>query len=182
MSASLAERLARPEILALAPFDISAQANGLFPADAIKLDANENPYPPLSDGPLSANVNRYPEPQPERLRVAMAGLYGVNRDNLVITRGADEIRKDPRDHFMTLLLVRGDAALVQDDREAQMRPGDLIVYDQSKPFALEFGQESSSIVLTIPRPLLIVAPASRNPDPGLVTMFVTTLFKLRPFG
>ena len=57
---SLAERLARPEILALPPFDISANANGSFGADAIKLDANENPFPPLGDGRLAANVNRYP--------------------------------------------------------------------------------------------------------------------------
>ena len=87
---SLAERLARPEILALAPFDIAAQANSAFGPDAIKLDANENPFTPLADGLLAANVNRYPEPQPERLRNIMAALYGVTRDELVITRGADD--------------------------------------------------------------------------------------------
>jgi hypothetical protein len=43
---SLAERLARPEVLALEPFDIAAQANRDFGPDAIKLDANENPYGP----------------------------------------------------------------------------------------------------------------------------------------
>ena len=32
---SLAERLARPEILALEPFDIAAQANSAFGPDAI---------------------------------------------------------------------------------------------------------------------------------------------------
>lgn len=87
---SLAVRLARPEIFELSPFDIAAQANSAFASDAIKLDANENPYPPLGDGPLAVNVNRYPEPQPERLRLAMAALYGVARDDLVITRGADD--------------------------------------------------------------------------------------------
>ena len=87
---TLAERLARPEILELAPFDIAAQANSAFGPDAIKLDANENPYAPLAEGPLAANVNRYPEPQPERLRLAMSALYGVERDNLAITRGADD--------------------------------------------------------------------------------------------
>ncbi|HJP67892.1 MAG TPA: histidinol-phosphate transaminase [Sphingomicrobium sp.] len=87
---SLAERLARPELLELAPFDISAQANSAFGPDAIKLDANENPFAPLVGGSLAENVNRYPEPQPERLRLAMAALYGVERDNLVITRGADD--------------------------------------------------------------------------------------------
>jgi histidinol-phosphate aminotransferase/imidazoleglycerol-phosphate dehydratase/histidinol-phosphatase len=87
---SLAERLARPEILALAPFDIAANANDAFGSDAIKLDANENPYPPLSDGSLAAGLNRYPEPQPMRLRKAMAALYGVAPDNLIVTRGADD--------------------------------------------------------------------------------------------
>ncbi|HEX8937948.1 MAG TPA: histidinol-phosphate transaminase [Sphingomicrobium sp.] len=87
---SLAQRLARPEILALEPFDIAAQANWAFGPDAIKLDANENPFSPLVDGPLAVRVNRYPEPQPMRLKLAMAALYGVAPDNLVITRGADD--------------------------------------------------------------------------------------------
>jgi histidinol-phosphate aminotransferase/imidazoleglycerol-phosphate dehydratase/histidinol-phosphatase len=87
---SLAQRLARPEILALEPFDIAARANSDFGPEAIKLDANENPFAPLVDGALAAGVNRYPEPQPVRLKSAMAALYGVEPDNLVITRGADD--------------------------------------------------------------------------------------------
>ncbi len=87
---TLAARLARPEILALEPFDIAAQANSVFTADAIKLDANENPFAPLVQGPLSQRINRYPEPQPAPLRRTMAALYGVEPENLVITRGADD--------------------------------------------------------------------------------------------
>ena len=55
---SLAARLARPEILALPPVDIAAQADAAFGADAIKLDANENAYAPLVEGGLAAGVNR----------------------------------------------------------------------------------------------------------------------------
>jgi histidinol-phosphate aminotransferase/imidazoleglycerol-phosphate dehydratase/histidinol-phosphatase len=87
---SLLERLARPEILALPPVDIAAQANERFSSSAIKLDANENPFPPLVDGSLAATVNRYPEPQPMELRRVMAALYGVAPENLVVTRGADD--------------------------------------------------------------------------------------------
>jgi histidinol-phosphate aminotransferase/imidazoleglycerol-phosphate dehydratase/histidinol-phosphatase len=87
---SLAERLARQEVRALAPFDIAAQANGAFGPDAIKLDANENPFAPLFEGALAAGINRYPEPQPARLLGAMAALYGVEPRNLVVGRGADE--------------------------------------------------------------------------------------------
>jgi histidinol-phosphate aminotransferase/imidazoleglycerol-phosphate dehydratase/histidinol-phosphatase len=87
---SLAARLARPEILALPEFDIAANANEAFGSDAIKLDANENPYAPLAEGALAAGLNRYPEPQPARLKKAMAALYGVSPENLVVTRGADD--------------------------------------------------------------------------------------------
>jgi histidinol-phosphate aminotransferase/imidazoleglycerol-phosphate dehydratase/histidinol-phosphatase len=87
---SLAVRLARPEILALAPFDLGERANDPFGADSIKLDANENPYPPLTDGPLANGLNRYPEPQPVRLRRAMAALYAVAEENLLLTRGGDD--------------------------------------------------------------------------------------------
>ncbi|HLL32254.1 MAG TPA: histidinol-phosphate transaminase [Allosphingosinicella sp.] len=87
---SLAARLARSEILALPELDIAARANDAFGSDAIRLDANENPYPPLAEGSLAAGLNRYPEPQPARLKKAMAALYGVSPENLVITRGADD--------------------------------------------------------------------------------------------
>ena len=90
MMTSLVERLARPEILAMPPLDIAAQANEAFGSDAIKLDANENPFAPLVEGSLAANVNRYPEPQPADLRRAMAALYGVAPENLVVTRGGDD--------------------------------------------------------------------------------------------
>ena len=85
-----ARRLARPEILALPEFDIAANANDSFGSDAIKLDANENPYAPLAEGALAAGLNRYPEPQPARLKSAMAALYGVAPECLVVTRGADD--------------------------------------------------------------------------------------------
>lgn len=86
---SLALRLARPEIVALEPFDIAAN-NATAAPDAIKLDANENPYSPLVGNVVTASVNRYPEPQPARLKLALAALYGVQPDNVVITRGADD--------------------------------------------------------------------------------------------
>ncbi len=87
---SLVARLARPEILALPPTDVAANADAAFGADAIKLDANENPFAPLVDGALGASVNRYPEPQPTGLRRAMAALYGVAPENLIVTRGGDD--------------------------------------------------------------------------------------------
>mgnify|MGYP002780953805 CR=1 FL=1 len=84
---NLARRLARPEILALEPFDLGNRA---LDPDAIKLDANESPFGPLSGGSVAAGVNRYPEPQPQRLRAAMASLYGVAPEQFLVTRGGDD--------------------------------------------------------------------------------------------
>ncbi len=84
---SLARRLARPAILALEPFDLG---NREVSPDAILLDANESPFGPLSGGNLAAGVNRYPEPQPKRLRAAMASLYGVLPEQFLVTRGGDD--------------------------------------------------------------------------------------------
>ncbi len=86
---SLAARLARPEIIDLPAFDL-AESETDYGANSIKLDANENPNPPLVKGHLASSVNRYPEPQPKRLREAMAALYGIAPGQLVITRGADD--------------------------------------------------------------------------------------------
>lgn len=84
---NLAQRLARPEILALDPFDLGDRAAD---PDAIRLDANESPFGPLSGGSIAAGVNRYPEPQPQRLRAVMASLYGVMPQQFLVTRGGDD--------------------------------------------------------------------------------------------
>lgn len=50
------------------------------------LNANENPYE--LDG--LGGYNRYPQPQPQKLVLKLANLYGVSPEHLIITRGADE--------------------------------------------------------------------------------------------
>ena len=81
---SLAQRLARPEILALSPCDI---AGAPLPG-TVRLDANENPFASLVAG--QAGINRYPEPQPAALRQRLADLYGVDPASLWVARGSDD--------------------------------------------------------------------------------------------
>ena len=81
---SVVQRLARAEVLALAPTDIA----GAPVAGTVRLDANENPYPPLVQG--GGTINRYPEPQPAALRQRLADLYGVPSENLWVARGSDD--------------------------------------------------------------------------------------------
>ncbi len=54
----------------------------------LRLNANENPWPPAkADTPL---LNRYPEKQPAELVDRLADIYQVAPENLLVTRGADD--------------------------------------------------------------------------------------------
>lgn len=75
--------LARPEIVAMKPY---SSARKEAPGKGVLLNANEAPWPLLGEEEL----NRYPDPQPERLVNRLAELYGVPRERVLVTRGSDE--------------------------------------------------------------------------------------------
>jgi AraC-like DNA-binding protein len=89
----------------------------------------------------------------------------LSSDTIHLSRGPAEIRKDAREHFMLYLVLRGEAGLTQDGREARARSGDLLLYDQSQSFTLAFRHDYHGILINIPRPLLI----SRLPKARLLT-------------
>lgn len=78
------ESLARPEIVAMKPY---SSARKEAPGEGVLLNANEAPWPLLES---DSGLNRYPDPQPERLRRRLARLYETAEENLLITRGSDE--------------------------------------------------------------------------------------------
>jgi histidinol-phosphate aminotransferase len=66
-------------------------------ADTIKLNTNENPYPPAPEV-LSAlttitpdALRRYPPPSADALRARAARVHGVASDNVVAVNGGDEL-------------------------------------------------------------------------------------------
>jgi histidinol-phosphate aminotransferase len=77
--------LARPEIRAMQPYSSARmEASG----GEVFLNANESAWAPVGDDGLGCN--RYPEPQPAALVEALAALYGVRREQLLVGRGSDE--------------------------------------------------------------------------------------------
>jgi histidinol-phosphate aminotransferase len=81
---SVADSLARPEILALEPYPHAAWDPALE-----RLHANESPWRHAGDR-SSAGLNRYPEPYPRALEARLAALYGVRPAQLIAARGSDE--------------------------------------------------------------------------------------------
>ncbi len=92
MSRSLAEKLARPEVLAMKAYE---SARSLSISGEIFLDANESPFgAPLKEEELKdaayQKLNLYPEPTPVLLYQRLADLYQVETNKLLVVRGADE--------------------------------------------------------------------------------------------
>lgn len=84
----------RPNVQAMSGYTSGEQPDS---ADVIKLNTNENPYPP---GPAVAkaladlqveSLRRYPPPTALPLRRALAQLHQVDVENLVVTNGGDEL-------------------------------------------------------------------------------------------
>ena len=84
----------------------------------------------------------------------------ADADRIRVMRSPGDIRRDTRDYFMLWLTLSGEVSFAQNGRDAQMRRGDLMLHDQSQPFALEFAPQAHAIMVSIPRPLLV----SRLPD------------------
>lgn len=66
-------------------------------ADTIKLNTNENPYPPspaiddLLNSLRGSDLRRYPPPTAGRFRELAADRHGVPADHVIATRGGDEL-------------------------------------------------------------------------------------------
>jgi AraC-like DNA-binding protein len=52
------------------------------------------------------------------------------------------------------LQLRGTALLIQDGKEATLRPGDFALYDTDRPYTLAFASEHQQLILVFPRCLL----------------------------
>jgi len=78
------QELARPDIVALKPYEHAAWEPGLE-----RLHANELPWRPADDD-SHGGLNRYPEPQPRALVECLAKLYAVAPASVLVGRGSDE--------------------------------------------------------------------------------------------
>ena len=89
---------------------------------------------------------------PARLAEVTAGAHLVLRSSRLIHRA------DPECYKLSLQ-VAGGAVLAQDGREAVLAPGDLVLYDTTRPYELRFSGPYRMLVLMFPRRLLAVPPA-----------------------
>lgn len=84
----------RPNIARMQGYKPGEQLDG---GNIIKLNTNENPYPPAPavaetlKGIDTAALRRYPPPTASTFRQAAAELHGIRPENIIATNGGDEL-------------------------------------------------------------------------------------------
>ena len=85
-------RLIKPQVRKLAAYHIDETPC------RIKLDAMENPFPPpanvnreIGKAVQEAFINRYPDPSALRLKKAVATLWGMDSELMILGNGSDEL-------------------------------------------------------------------------------------------
>lgn len=88
-----------------------------------------------------------------------AGIDDVHVSELratdhVVERTPELIARGDRSYFKVSLMLAGTGLLIQDRREAVLHPGDLAVYDTSRPYSLVFDEDFRTMVVMFPRHLI----------------------------
>jgi histidinol-phosphate aminotransferase len=76
--------LARAELRGIRPY-----VPGAYEPDCIRLNANESPWRTPGDT-SERGLNVYPPPRPTVLQAKLAGYYGIERGQILVTRGSSE--------------------------------------------------------------------------------------------
>lgn len=76
----------------------------------------------------------------------------------VVERTPELIARGDRSFFKVSLMLAGTGMLIQDDREAVLRPGDLAVYDTDRPYSLVFDEDFRTMVVMFPKHLISLPP------------------------
>lgn len=78
-----------------------------------------------------------------------------------VTATAQRVRRTPaliaataEDYFLVSIQTAGVGLISQDDRTAQLRPGDFALYDSTRPYELRFDGDFQQYVLMLPGPTL----------------------------
>ena len=150
--------LARAELRTLQAYSSARMEAG---GGAVLLNANESAWAPDGDG--GVHCNRYPEPQPAELVAALAALYQVGGEHLLITRGSD----DAIDLLVRVFCRAGsDAVLIQPPTfgmyavSAQIQGAGVIAVPLATDFTLDVDAVLAALV---PAVKLVFVCAPNNP-------------------
>jgi AraC family transcriptional activator of tynA and feaB len=95
---------------------------------------------------LSQDLTIYPW---DNLRLSVVTCNGVTLERL--PRAPQLVSQDT---YFAVVLLSGNYALQQDGKEVVLQPGDITIYDATRPHRVQCPRDFEKLILSIPRPLL----------------------------
>lgn len=86
--------------------------------------------------------------------VGVLRLSRVHATAQRVNRSLSQIRQSSADCFLVNIQIAGRGLLMQDDKVADLRPGDFALYDSSRPYQMQFEGRFEQLVLTLPGAVL----------------------------
>jgi histidinol-phosphate aminotransferase len=161
-----------PPYTPIEPFDVLSARIGRSPGQIVKLDANENPYGPLSVvREALGNMefpHIYPDPESRALRKSLAAFTGIGEEYLLAGSGADELI----DLLMRVFLDPGDCVLSCPPTfgmysfDAELNAACCIEVPRNPDFSLDVSSIRKAVEAYQPKLLFIASP--NNPDGSVI--------------
>jgi histidinol-phosphate aminotransferase len=157
-----------PPYTPIEPFEVISARIGRAPSQIVKLDANENPYGPLTVvrealGKLDY-PHIYPDPESRALRTSLAKFTSVPLEYLLAGSGADELI----DLLMRVLLEAHDCVLSCPPTfgmysfDAELNAAHCIEVPRNTDFSLDMESIRNAVETHRPKIFFIASP--NNPD------------------
>ncbi|MBW8011115.1 MAG: histidinol-phosphate transaminase [Chloroflexi bacterium] len=161
-----------PDYKPIYPLDVIADNLGIPQDQLIKLDANENPFGPLTEvleiTGLLQNAHIYPDPESRRVRALLAEYHQVSEQSTVLGAGADELI----DLVMRLVIDPGDRLLNCPPTfgmysfDASVNQAKVINVPRLSDFSLDIAGMEHAIQEHQPKLIFLANP--NNPDGKLI--------------
>ncbi|MEV7064504.1 helix-turn-helix domain-containing protein [Streptomyces collinus] len=91
------------------------------------------------------------------VRVGQVQMSVISAEPHSIARTRRHIASDAPDYLQLTVQLTGQGVLTQRDRQAEVGPGELVVYDTRRPFTYDLHQSHTGLVLMFPRAMLPLA-------------------------
>jgi histidinol-phosphate aminotransferase len=161
-----------PPYAPIEPFEVLSARLGRSPDQIVKLDANENPYGPLTIVREALDKMEfphiYPDPESRALRKSLSKFTGIGDEYLLAGQGADELI----DLLMRVFLEPNDCILSCPPTfgmysfDAELNAAQCIEVQRNADFSLDMESIRKAVETYQPKLFFITSP--NNPDGSLI--------------
>jgi AraC-like DNA-binding protein len=84
-------------------------------------------------------------------RIDRLSMFDIRVSPHAVVRTPEHVARSGRDYYKLSMQLRGRSLLLQDGKEALLSPGDIAIYDTTRPYTLVSDDQMRQIVLMFPR-------------------------------